>query len=154
MREKESVMLEEWLNTLKMLRAQVIGDTTDKFLELLLKGMDFAFTMDSAFWLFRGYQQNIKDFSGRYVFNTRDGSVAASAVFKGGDMMVHDEALDHWDVKITFANAEALRHLLFSRNPDVVRSLLHNEIEIDGNQNYIYKFVFMTRDLAHRLGVT
>jgi hypothetical protein len=153
LRGKEKGMLEDWLNTLRMLRAQLSGVATDKFLELLLKGMDFAFSVDSAFWLFRGYQQNIKDFRGRYVFNTRDDRVAASAVFQDGDMMVHEEALDHWDVKVTFENTQALRDFLFSRDQDIVNSLLKNEVEVDGNLNYIYKFGFMARDLGHRLGV-
>ena len=146
-------MLGEWFDILRMLRTQLGGVATDKFLELLLKGMDFAFSVDSAFWLFRGYQQNIKGFSGRYVFNTRDGRVAASAVFQDGDMMVHKEAIDHWNVKVTFENAQALRDFLFSKDQDIVTSLLKNEVEVNGNLNYIYKFGFMARDLGHRLGV-
>jgi hypothetical protein len=30
---------------------------------------------------------------------------------------------------------------------------LANEVAVDGNLNYIYKFGFMARDLVHRLGV-
>jgi len=146
-------MLGEWLNTIRMLRVELSGVATDKFLELLLKGMDLAFSLDSAFWLFRGYQQNIKIFSGRYVFNTHNNRVAASAVFKDGDMIVHEEALDQWDVKVTFENSQALRDFLFSRDQDIVDSILKNEVEVDGNLNYIYKFGFMARDLGHRLGI-
>lgn len=140
-------MLGEWLNKFEMLRVELSGVATDEFLELLLRGMD------SAFWLFRGYRQNIKNFSGRYVFNTRSNRVAASAVFKDGDMIVHEEALDQWDVKVTFENAQALRNFLFSSDQDIVDSLLRNQVEVDGNLNYIYKFGFMARDLRHRLGI-
>ena len=140
-------MLEEWLNKFEMLRVELSGVVTDEFLEILLRGMD------SAFWLFSGYRQNIKNFSGRYVFNTRSNRVAASAVFKDSDMIVHEEALDQWDVKVTFENAQALRDFLFSSDQDIVDSLLKNEVEVDGNLNYIYKFGFMVRDLRHRLGI-
>jgi len=153
LKEKEGTMLGEWLNTIRMLRVELSGVATDKFLELLLKGMDLAFSLDSAFWLFRGYQQNIKIFSGRYVFNTHNNRVAASAVFKDGDMIVYEEALDQWDVKVTFENSQALRDFLFSRDQDIVDSILKNEVEVDGNLNYIYKFGFMARDLGHRLGI-
>jgi hypothetical protein len=30
---------------------------------------------------------------------------------------------------------------------------LANEVTVDANLNYIYKFGFMARDLVHRLGV-
>jgi len=149
LKEKEGTMFGEWLNGISILREELSGVVTDEFLELFLKGMD------SAFWLFRGYRQNIKDFSGRYVFNARDNrvAVAASAVFKDGDMMVHEEALNQWDVKVTFENPQALRDFLFSGDQDIVDSLLNNKVEVDGNLNYIYKFLFMTKDLKHRLGI-
>ena len=142
-----SEMLRKWLNENSMLRTELSGVATDKFLEFLLYGMD------SAFWLLKGYKQNIKNFSGRYVFTTQNNRVAASAVFKDGDMVVHEEALNQWDVKVTFKNAQALRDFLFSGDQDIVDSLLKNEVEVDGNLNYIYKFGFMARDLEHRLGI-
>ena len=147
-----SGMLRKWLNANSMLRTELSGVATDKFLEFLLYGMD------SAFWLLKGYKQNIKNFSGknfsgRYVFTTQNNRVAASAVFKDGDMVVHEEALNQWDVKVTFKNAQALRDFLFSGDQDIVDSLLKNEVEVDGNLNYIYKFGFMARDLEHRLGI-
>ena len=42
---------------------------------------------------------------------------------------------------------------LFSRDQDILDSLLANDVELDGNLNYIYKFGFMARDLGRRLGV-
>jgi len=155
LKEKEDAMSGEWLITIEKLRIELSGAVTDEFLELLLYGMDLAFSLDPVFWLFRGYRQNIKDFSGRYVFDTRDNrvDVAASAVFKDGNMIVHEEALSQWDVKVTFENPQALRDFLFSGGQDIVDSLLKNKVEVDGNLNYIYKFGFMTRDLEHRLGI-
>ena len=42
---------------------------------------------------------------------------------------------------------------MFSRDQDILNSLLANDVEVDGNLNYVYKFGFMARDLGHRLGV-
>ncbi len=129
------------------LKRELSGKVTDKFLELLLKGMDLAF------YLSKGYKKNIKDFEGRYLFQTGDNLVTASATFKGGDMKVHNNAIDDWDVLVTFKDAEALRAYLLSKDQDILDSLLVNDVEVDGNLNYIYKFGFMVRDLTHRLGV-
>lgn len=131
----------------KNLQRQLLGEATDEFLELLLKGMDLAF------FLSKGYRRNIKDFEGRYLFGTADGMVAVSAIFKDGDMRVSDDAVDDWDVKITFKDAPALLKFLFSKNQDILNSILANEVEVDGNLNYIFKFGFMARDLFHRIGI-
>ena len=131
----------------KDLTKQIYGRVTDKFLELLLKGMDLAF------YLSKGYRKNIKDFKARYVFRTHDQLVGATANFRDGDMSVHEGAQDDWDARITFKNAAALRSFIFSKDQDILNSLLKNEVEVDGNLNYIYKFGFMARDLAHNLGI-
>jgi hypothetical protein len=68
-------------------------------------------------------------------------------------MTVHAEAIDDWDVKVTFKDAAALRAYLFSRNQDILDSILKNDVEVDGNLNYIYRFGFLARDLIHRLGI-
>jgi len=129
------------------LKREICGTVTDKFLELLLRGMDFAFCLSKR------YRKNIKNFSGRYVFRTEDGRVAVTATFKNGDMHVDDDARDGWNARVTFKNAAALRAYIFSKNQDILDSVLKNEVEVDGNLNYIYKFGFMARDLSHMLGV-
>ncbi|MCK5381646.1 MAG: hypothetical protein KAJ81_09260 [Candidatus Latescibacteria bacterium] len=131
----------------KKLREELYGKATDTFLELLLKGMDLAFCLS------KGYRKNIKKFEGRYFFRTADQLVAAVAIFKNGNMKVREEATDEWNVRITFKDAEALRAFLFSGDQDILDSLLKNDVEVDGNLNYVYKFGFMARDLFHRLGV-
>lgn len=130
----------------KQLKEELFGQVTDKFLELLLSGMDLAFM------LLPDYRKNIDHFSGRYLFRTSDGLVAASAIFNNGDMHVHEDAIEEWDVRITFKDAAALRAFLLSKNQDILDSVLANNVEVDGNLNYIYKFGFMVRDLIRRLG--
>ena len=58
---------------------------------------------------FKGYYKNIEGFNGRYLFRTSDNNVAASAIFENGDMDVREDAIDDWNVRITFKNAAALR---------------------------------------------
>jgi hypothetical protein len=130
----------------KSLKEEILGEATDKFLEMLLKGMDIAFCISSS------YRKNIEGFRGRYLFKTADATVAASIIFKDGDAKVEDDAIDDWDVMVTFKNHTALRDFLFSRDQDILNSILANQVEVDGNLNYIYKFGFMARDLAKRVG--
>jgi len=130
----------------KRLKEELFGQVTDKFLELLLSGMDLAFM------LLPDYRKNIDHFSGRYLFRTSDNLVAASAIFNHGDMDVREDAISDWDVRITFKDAAALRTFLLSKDQDILDSVLANAVEVDGNLNYIYKFGFMVRDLIRRLG--
>ena len=131
----------------KKFREELTGALTDEFLELLLRCQDLAFCLS------KGYRKNIKDFKGRYVFCTREGLVAASATFENGDMKVHDEPIEDWDVRITFENQAALRGFIFSGEHDILDSILENKVEVEGNLNYMYKYAFMVRDLGRKLGV-
>ncbi len=131
----------------KRIKDQIYGEVTDEFLELLLKGMDLAFFFSG------GYRKNIEGFKGRYLFRTADNMVTASAIFQDGDMQVRENGIKDWDVMVTFKNAAALRSFLFSKDQDILNSILANEVEVDGNLNYIYKFGFLAKDLGRRLGV-
>ncbi len=131
---------------LDQLEKQIKGEATEAFMELLLKGMSLTLRLS------RGYRANIKNFEGRYVFQTADGAIEDYVVFQNDRMKIYDRVQNGWDVRVTFKNAAALRNFLFSRNQDIVDSILANTVTVDGNLNYIYKFGFMARDLLHRLG--
>jgi hypothetical protein len=123
---------------LRRLKKELAEKVTDKFLESLLAGMDVAFSLSESY-------QNL--------FRTANEVVAAAATFKDGDMEYHGEAIDDWDVRVTFKDYEALNAFLFSKDQDILDSVLANDVEVDGNLNYIYKFGFMVRDLGRRLGI-
>jgi hypothetical protein len=136
----------------RKLEKQLLGEATDKFIEILLSGMELSF------YVFKDadYQEHLKDsegryFEGRYLFQTADEAVAASATFHEGHMHVHNDTIDKWDIKITFQDDKALRDYLFSKDQDILNSIAENKVEVDGNLNYIYKFGFMAKDLLGRL---
>jgi hypothetical protein len=128
-------------------RRECTDVASDGLYELMLTSMDWAFH------LCRAYRRNIDGFEGRYLFMTGDGLVRAAATFSGGNMKVHPEGIDEWDVRVTFKDAAALRSFLLSRDQDILRSLLQNEVEVEGNANYAYRFAFLSRDLTRRLGI-
>jgi hypothetical protein len=131
----------------KPLVEQLEGKVTDEFLELLLRGMELSFC------LLKGYRENIEGFTGTYVFRTEDGRVGCSAVFSDGDMDVESRPRSPYEVRVSFKDAKALWGFLLAENQDILDSILANDVDVDGNLNYIYKFGFLARDLQHRLGV-
>ena len=126
---------------------QLEGEVTDEFLELLLHGMKLALTLSGD------YRQNLRDFRGAYVFRTADGTVAVSATFAGERMHVDEHALPDWDVRITFENPQAVWSFLLSKDQDILNSILRDEVEVEGNLNYVYKLGHMARELVQRLGI-
>ena len=133
------------------LKKQVLGTATDKFIELLLMSMDLSF------YLFKDdkYQKHLQGFEGRYFFRSADEeeTIAASAIFENANMKVGFEAIDDWDVMVTFKDGEALRNFIFSEKQDIFDSISNNAVEVDGNLNHIFKFGFMVQDLTRRLGI-
>jgi len=127
--------------------SQLTGKLTDQFLEVLLGGMSLAFTFS------RDYRRNIEGFSATYVYTTRDGSVACSAVFDRGKMRMHREALPSWQTRVVFRDAGALRSFMLSDEPDSLESILADNVEVDGNLSNVYRMGFLARDLSRRLGV-
>lgn len=140
--------LSRWLarRLSRALQTQLGGKITDGFLDLLLRGLDLAFCLS------RRFRRNLTGFEGRYVFETANGRVSASALFHNGDMRVVDHAVGEWDVKITFDDEPALWAFLL-QGQGVLDTILGDKVAIEGNLNYVYKFGFMASDLARILGV-
>ena len=130
----------------KKLKKELLGELTDECLELLLRGMELSFCLS------KGYRSNLNEFRGTYVLRTRNELVVNSITFDQNRMTVHENAIDHWDIRVTFKDVQTFWKFVFSRDHDILNLILANEVEMDGNLNYIYKFGFLARDLAHRLG--
>jgi len=117
----------------------------------------FLWIFSKAFDLSEDFRENIKGYKANYVFKTETCSVVVSATFKDGDMEVHEGDIDEWDAMIIFRDAAALRatlkSLLLSGNLDILELMLANKVEVHGNVNCIFKFIFMVRDLTHSLGI-
>jgi len=131
----------------KSLADQLRGAVTDDFVELLLQGMELSFRLS------KDYRENIRGFAGTYVFRTADGRVGCSAVFRDGEMKVDEKVRSPYDVRVSFKDAKALQRFLLAENQDILDSILANDVEVDGNLNYIYRFGYLVRNLQNRLGV-
>lgn len=112
------------------------------FLRLLLKLMSVAFMLN-----IKDIRDNIEGFSGRYVFRSKDNSIVASAVFENGSMKVYDRVIENPDMRVTFRDDKALLNYLLSPRPDILGSVLRQDVMVSGNLNYLYKFAYMAKRL-------
>jgi len=115
----------------------------DKALGHMLRLMALALTLRPDL------QRDLCDFSARYLFALQDRDVVAHVVFEGGVMRVYDAA-GAADVSVTFRDLEACFNVLLSApDADVMQALLSQDVAVDGNLNYLYRFACMAGRLRH-----
>lgn len=117
------------------------NEAAEDFLGLLLKLMSLTLKLD------REFQRNIAGFKGRYQFRSADSSVTVAAVFDGNGLKVKEELIPEPDVSVIFKDARALMNYLLAAERDILRLLLNNELALQGNANYIFKFGYMANHL-------
>lgn len=118
----------------------------DDFLELLLDLMRLAFILNP-----KQYRKNIKGFRATYNFVSRDRRIGAAAVFANNKMKMKKKQVPDNDpnlkVTVIFKDGYALWKFLMSGTPDVLKSLLDQQIDYTGNLNYLLKFAYMSQHL-------
>lgn len=141
-------MLEEIANlshkakpAMEKLLKGIESDFTEGILEALLEAMSLVFIISNS------YRKNIENFNGSYLFKGRDNSFQVSAVFSNGKMIVSKSNIDHPSITIFFKNPSALMNFIFSPKPDILNSMLRQDVTLDGNLNYLYKFAYMANHL-------
>jgi hypothetical protein len=117
------------------------SEVTEEFLELLLNAMRISYVFNKDF------RKNIEGFEGRYLFKSRDGDITVAAIFKNGKLNVKEKEIGNTDMTVGFRNAKALRDFIFSPKPDILGSILRQDVVVDGNFNYMFKFAYMAKHL-------
>lgn len=126
---------------LKHLSTFLETEATEGFLQLLLGVMKLTFVFDGQ------YRRNIKDFEGSYVFQSRDKGMLVSARFSKGQLYVRERDLERPNIRITFRDEKALMGFLLAPKPDILGAMLRQDVVLEGNLNYLYKFAFMAKRL-------
>ncbi|MEE9543643.1 MAG: hypothetical protein V3V95_07660 [Thermodesulfobacteriota bacterium] len=136
------------------------GDASDLFLDTLLKFMALAFKpnaiADVIFPGLKDFRRNISGFEGSYLFISKDEKICGAAVFEGGKMTAikkvpkSERTIDYWDIIVKFRSSEAFRTFLFSRDQDILNLILTNDVEVEGNLNYLFRFGYFSKDLLYR----
>lgn len=117
------------------------GGAADTFLETLLRLMSLVLTFD------HGFRRNIEGFKGRYLFKGKDDSFTAGAVFENNRLTVASGAVANPNITILFKDGRALMDFLLTPKPDILGSMLRQEVSLNGNLNYLYKLAYMARRL-------
>ena len=117
------------------------SDLAEDILQLLLGLMAVVFQVDPEF------RKNIEGFDGRYQFKSKDGRITVAALFQDNRLEVREEEIPNPDITVLFKDGRALMGYLLSPKPDILGSILHQEVTLEGNLNYLYKFAFMSKRL-------
>jgi len=131
------------------------NETAEEFLKGLLQVLKISCHVD-------GYlRRSIRDFEGRIEFRSKDNRIRVLADFSKGRLnkreLDADEVLQPPpNAGIVFKDAEAVKNFLLPKGGlkgrrDVLRSLLKNEVKLEGNFNYIYRFGFLASHLQLQL---
>lgn len=131
----------------KQMKTAIENRSLDHFLEMLLGGMQLLFAVSPAF------RKNIRDFNARYCFKSKDGSIAASAVFKNDRMVMKRNAIDNTSITVVFDSGKTLWEFLFSDDPNVFDFILENRLGYTGNLNYMLKFGYLAKHVRLQFGV-
>lgn len=123
------------------------SEAMDKFLFFILEAMSLMFKLKKDF------KKNIEDFTAKYSFCSSDGKMGVTASFKNSKMKVHDSYSKEHTTSVSFKNGIVMAKFLFSPNPDVISGLLDNALTLDGNMNYMFKFIYMARQIPEYLGI-
>ncbi len=136
-------MTNDWLleHALKKFVDCISSEVAEEFLKTLLGLMSVMFVLDHA------YRKNIEGFNGRYQFRSKDGSIKVAAIFGAGRLDVREKEIHGPNIIVQFKDSKSLMNYLLTPKPDILGSMLRQEVTLDGNLNYLYKFAFMARRL-------
>ncbi len=119
----------------------ITSEFAEDFLQLLLGLMSVVFMFNDE------YLKNIEGFNGRYQFKSKDGCITVAALFGDNRLEVREEEITNPDITVLFKDGKALMGYLLTPKPDILGSMLRQEVSLDGNLNYLYKFAFMAKRL-------
>jgi hypothetical protein len=131
--------------------SQVKEEVTEEFLKILLQFLRISCCLDEYL------RRSIKDFKGQIEFRSENKEIRVLAEFKDGylnpkELEPDEKLVPPANASIVFKNSEAVKNFLLppggsQGRKDVLRSYLNNEIRLEGNLNYIYRFGFLATHL-------
>jgi hypothetical protein len=126
---------------------QVKEEVTEEFLKILLQFLRFCSYLDEYLW------QSIGTSKWKIELRSEDKDIRVLAEFENGHVKPRELEPDEplippANASVVFKNPEAVKNFLLppgglTGRRDVLRSYLNNEIRLEGNLNYIYRFGFL-----------
>lgn len=134
----ENLLME---SALKKFSDCLTSEFAEDFLQLMLGLMSMVLMFDHDF------RKNINGFEGRYQFRSKDGCITVAALFRNNWLEIREEEISNPDITVIFKDGQALMGYLLTPRPDILGSMLRQEVLLDGNLNYLYKLGYMARRL-------
>lgn len=116
-------------------------ELAEEFLELLLRLMGLVFYLDPHF------RRNIRGFSARYLFQSKDSGVVVAVIFANNEMIVKETEIASTNITVVFRDQQTLMKFLLAPAPDVLQAMLSQDISYEGNIYYLAKFAYMAKHL-------
>jgi len=126
---------------------QVKEEVTEEFLEILLQFLRFCSYLDEYL------RQSIGTSKWKIELRSEDKDIRVLAEFENGhvkprELEPNEQVVPPANASVVFKNPEAVKNFLLppgglQGRRDVLRSYLNNEIRLEGNLNYIYRFGFL-----------
>lgn len=140
--EKPDAYLENGLKNIrkeleKKLLDAVEGRITENVMDVVLSLMSVLFVLD------KNYRKNIHNFEAVYVFTDQNDDFYVAARFHKDRLTIQNKKVDNPNFILRFRDNEALVKLLFSGAPDILNAMLNQQVDFEGNVNYINKFAYM-----------
>lgn len=139
----------EWIRNKMLFRGYRLGqrkkrlfdcfmqEVTEDAIRTLLDVMSLAFVLDKRL------RRHIESFSAKYLFKSKSSKIAVSAVFDNGKITVKEEEIEDPTTTVVFHDYTTLGELLPPNQPDILNLMLKQQVVVDGNLNYFYKFAYM-----------
>jgi hypothetical protein len=147
-RIRREVVERRFLNRLK-------EEVAEEFLEGLLQLLRISCHLEGTL------RRSIRDFHGRIEFRSENNQIRVLADFNKGrleerELDPEEELHPPANASVVFKNPEALKNFLLPKGGlqgrrDVLQSILKNEVRLEGNFNYIYRFGFLATHLQLKL---
>jgi hypothetical protein len=126
---------------------QVKEEATEEFLKILLQFLRFCSYLDEYL------RQSIGTSKWKIELRSEDKDIRVLAEFENGhvkprELEPNEQVVPPANASVVFKNPEAVKNFLLppgglQGRRDVLRSYLNNEIRLEGNLNYIYRFGFL-----------
>lgn len=121
------------------------GHMIGNVMEVLLNLMGLVLRLDKK------YRRNIENFDAVYAFTDKAGDFYIAAIFRNNTLSVSRKKVENPTFTLIFKDNEALVKLLFSGAPDILNAMLNQEVDFEGNINYMSKFGYMAMHLVLEL---
>jgi hypothetical protein len=136
---------EEIFSSLKKLSGSYISTNAPNVLQTLLEFVCLAYTSGSEL------RKHIKNIHAKYRFGFGNDDRQISLEIKNSGMRVFPGNVLLPDISIQFRDGEVMKRVFMAGKADILDAILKQDVVVDGNLTYLFKFIYLLNHLQNRL---